>query len=123
MGCYERTLALILEKYAGALPLWLSPTQAVIIPVNSEFDDYAKEIESKMLAYGMRVEADLRNETMGKRIREAQLQKVNYVIVVGANEKEAGTVSLRARGGIDLGVMPVDEMISKLNSEIAEKKR
>ena len=123
MGCYERTLALILEKYAGALPLWLSPTQAVIIPVNSEFDDYAKEIESKMLACGMRVEADLRNETMGKRIREAQLQKVNYVIVVGANEKEAGTVSLRARGGIDLGVMPIDEMISKLSQEIDEKKR
>ncbi len=123
LGCYERTLALILEKYAGALPLWLSPTQAVIIPVNSEFDDYAKEIESKMLSCGMRVEADLRNETMGKRIREAQLQKVNYVIVVGANEKEAGTVSLRARGGIDLGVMPIDEMISKLNTEIDEKKR
>ena len=123
MGCYERTLALILEKYAGALPLWLSPTQAVIIPVNSEFDDYAKEIEAKMLACGMRVEADLRNETMGKRIREAQLQKVNYVIVVGANEKEAGTVSLRARGGIDLGVMPIDEMISKLSQEIDEKKR
>ncbi len=123
MGCYERTLALILEKYAGALPLWLSPIQAVIIPVNSEFDDYAKEIEAKMLACGMRVEADLRNETMGKRIREAQLQKVNYVIVVGANEKEAGTVSLRARGGIDLGVMPIDEMISKLSQEIDEKKR
>ena len=123
LGCYERTLALILEKYAGALPLWLSPTQATIIPINSEFDDYAKEIEAKMLAEGMRVEVDCRNETMGKRIREAQLQKVNYVIVVGANEKESGTVSLRARGGIDLGVMPICEMIAKLKEEIDTKKR
>ena len=123
MGCYERTLALLLEKYAGALPLWMSPTQATIIPINSEFDDYAKEIEAKMLSRGMRVEVDCRNETMGKRIREAQLQKINYVIVVGANEKDAGTVSLRARGGIDLGVMPIDEMIDRLDVEIKEKKR
>ncbi len=123
LGCYERTLALILEKYAGALPLWLSPTQAVIVPINSDFDDYAREIEAKMLAEGMRVEVDCRNETMGKRIREAQLQKVNYVVVVGANEKENGTVSLRARGGIDCGVMPIDEMILKLKEEIDTKKR
>ena len=123
LGCYERTLALILEKYAGALPLWLSPTQAVIIPINSEFDDYAKDIEAKMQMLGMRVEVDCRNETMGKRIREAQLQKVNYVIVVGANEKASNTVSLRARGGIDCGVMPIEEMLNKLSVEINEKKR
>ena len=123
IGCYERTLALILEKYAGALPLWLSPTQAVIVPINSDFDDYAREIEAKMLSEGMRVEVDCRNETMGKRIREAQLQKVNYVVVVGANEKENGTVSLRARGGIDCGVMPIDEMVAKLKEEIDTKKR
>ena len=123
LGCYERTLALILEKYAGALPLWLSPTQATIVPVNSEFDEYAKEIQAKMLARGIRVEADTRNETMGKRIREAQLEKINYVLVVGANEKEAGTVSLRARGGINLGVMTIDEMIEKLVNEIETKAR
>ena len=123
LGCYERTLALILEKYAGALPLWLSPLQAVIVPINSDFDDYAKEIEAKMLAQGMRVEVDCRNETMGKRIREAQLQKVNYVVVVGANEKENGTVSLRARGGIDCGVMPIDDMVGKLKNEIDNKVR
>ena len=123
LGCYERTLALILEKYAGALPLWLSPLQAVIVPINSDFDDYAKEIEAKMLAQGMRVEVDCRNETMGKRIREAQLQKVNYVVVVGANEKENGTVSLRARGGIDCGVMPIDDMVGKLKTEIDNKVR
>ena len=123
LGCYERTLALILEKYAGALPLWLSPTQTVIVPINSEFDDYAKEIQAKMLERGMRVEVDCRNETMGKRIREAQLEKVNYVVVVGANEKESNTVSLRARGGINLGVMSIDEMLNKLSEEIENKAR
>ena len=123
LGCYERTLALILEKYAGALPLWLSPTQATIVPINSEFDDYAKEIQAKMLEKGIRVNVDTRNETMGKRIREAQLEKVNYVLVVGANEKEAGTVSLRARGGINLGAMTIDEMLNKLTDEIENKVR
>ena len=123
LGCYERTLALILEKYAGALPLWLSPTQATIVPINSEFDDYAKEIQAKMLEKGIRVNVDTRNETMGKRIREAQLEKVNYVLVVGANEKEAGTVSLRARGGINLGAMTIDEMLNKLTEEIENKVR
>ena len=123
LGCYERTLALILEKYAGALPLWLSPTQATIIPINSEFDEYAKEIQAKMLEKGIRVTVDTRNETMGKRIREAQLEKVNYVLVVGANEKEAGTVSLRARGGINLGAMSIDEMLQKLTEEIENKVR
>ena len=121
LGCYERTLALILEKYAGALPLWLSPTQATIVPINSEFDEYAKEIQAKMLEKGIRVTVDTRNETMGKRIREAQLEKINYVIVVGANEKETNTVSLRARGGINLGVMSIDEMIDKLVKEIEAK--
>ena len=123
LGCYERTLALILEKYAGALPLWLSPTQATIVPINSEFDEYAKEIQAKMLEKGIRVTVDTRNETMGKRIREAQLEKVNYVLVVGANEKEAGTVSLRARGGINLGAMSIDEMLQKLTEEIENKVR
>ena len=123
LGCYERTLALILEKYAGALPLWLSPTQATIIPINSDLDEYAKEIQAKMLERGIRVEVDTRNETMGKRIREAQLEKINYVIVVGANEKESGTVSLRARGGINLGAMSIDEMLDKLTTEIETKAR
>ena len=123
LGCYERTLALILEKYAGALPLWLSPTQATIVPINSEFDDYAREIQAKMLEKGIRVELDNRNETMGKRIREAQLDKVNYVLVVGANEKETNTVSLRARGGINLGAMSIDEMLDKLTTEIDTKAR
>ena len=123
LGCYERTLAYLIEKYAGALPLWMSPTQAVIIPINPDFDDYARKVESAMLAKGMRVEIDARNETMGKRIREAQLQKTPYMIVVGANEVENGTVSVRARGGVDCGVMTIDEMLAKLSEEIEAKKR
>ena len=123
LGCYERTLALILEKYAGALPLWLSPTQAVIIPINSDCEEYCNDVMEKMDALGMRVEVDTRNETMGKKIREAQLQKIPYVIVVGNNEIESGTVSLRARGGVDCGSMTVEEMTNKLLLEIATKKR
>jgi threonyl-tRNA synthetase len=123
LGCYERTLALLIEKYAGALPMWLSPTQAVIIPINADYDDYARKVQAAMLAKGMRVEIDGRNETMGKRIREAQLQKTPYMIVVGANEAENGTVSVRARGGIDCGVMTIDEMVAKFSEEIETKKR
>ena len=100
-----------------------NPTQAVIVPINSEFDGYAKEVQAKMLEKGMRVEVDCRNETMGKRIREAQLEKVNYVVVIGANEVESGTVSLRARGGINLGVMSIDDMVNKLSEEIESKAR
>ena len=123
LGCFERTLAYLLEKYAGALPMWMSPTQAVVIPLNEEFADYAKSIVDKMDVENMRVELDDRNETLGKRIREAQLQKIPYVIVVGAKEKETGTVSLRARGGVDLGSMPVEEMLEKFRKEIREKTR
>ena len=123
LGCYERTLALILEKYAGALPLWLSPTQAVIVPINSDCEAYARGVKEKLEDAGIRVELDLRNETMGKKIREAQLQKTPYVIIVGNNEVESETVSLRARGGVDLGSMSVDEMVSRLVVENATKKR
>ncbi|MBO5374694.1 MAG: threonine--tRNA ligase [Clostridia bacterium] len=123
LGCYERTLALILEKYAGALPLWLAPTQAVIVPINSDCEAYANEIKAKLDELGMRIEVDLRNETMGKKIREAQLQKVPYVIIVGNNELESKTVSLRERGGVDHGSMSIDEMANKLLHEITTKKR
>ena len=103
--------------------MWMSPTQAVVIPLNEEFADYARSIVDKMDAESMRVELDDRNETLGKRIREAQLEKIPYVIVVGAKEKETGTVSLRARGGVDLGSMTIDEMLEKFRKEIREKTR
>jgi threonyl-tRNA synthetase len=123
MGCYERTLALLLEKYAGALPMWLSPTQATVIPVNGDMNGYAAEVARKMETMGIRVRLDDRNETMGKRIREAQLEKIPYMLIVGAKEQEANSVSVRNRKGEDLGVMTVDEMLVKFVTEINEKKR
>ena len=123
MGCYERTLALILEKYAGALPMWLAPTQAIVMPITPEFDDYAKEVVAKMQAADLRVELDARNEKIGYRVREAQLAKVPYMLVVGANEKEEGTVSIRARKEGEGGVMKVDDMIARFVGEVKTRKK
>ena len=123
LGCYERTLALMLEKYAGALPMWIAPTQAVILPITPEFDDYAREIQAKMEAADLRVEVDARNEKIGYRVREAQLSKVPYMLVVGANEKEEGTVSIRARKEGEGGVMKVDDMIARFIDEVKTRKR
>ena len=123
MGCYERTLALLLEKYAGALPMWLAPTQAIVMPINPDFDDYAREIVAKMEAADLRVELDARNEKIGYRVREAQLAKVPYMLVVGANEKEEGTVSIRARKEGEGGVMKVDDMIARFIDEVKTRKR
>ncbi len=123
LGCYERTLALMLEKYAGALPMWIAPTQAVILPITPEFDDYAREIKAKMEAQDLRVELDCRNEKIGYRVREAQLSKVPYMIVVGANEMAEGTVSIRARKEGEGGVMKVDDMIARFVQEVKTRKR
>ena len=122
MGCYERTLALILEKYAGALPVWLAPTQVTVIPVVSDFAGYAEEITKKMQAAGIRAELDDRNEKLGYRIREAQLSKVPYMIVVGEDEMTSGTVTARARVEGEGGKFTVDEFIAKVTSEINTKK-
>jgi threonyl-tRNA synthetase len=121
MGCYERTLALLLEKYAGALPMWLSPTQATVIPVNGDLNGYAAEVAKAMENMGIRVRLDDRNETMGKRIREAQMEKVPYMIIVGAKEQEEKAVSVRNRKGEDLGVMSINDMLVKFVTEINEK--
>ena len=122
MGCYERTLALILEKYAGALPVWLSPTQVTVIPVVADFADYAAEVVNKMKAAGIRAELDDRNEKLGYRIREAQLSKVPYMVVVGEDEMNAGGVTVRARTEGEGGKFSTDEFIAKVVSEIENKK-
>ena len=95
IGCYERTLALLLEKYAGALPTWLMPTQAMIIPISEKHHDYAQKVLEKLQAAGIRVEADWRSEKMGYKIREAQLKKIPYMLVVGEKEAETDSVSVR----------------------------
>ena len=122
MGCYERTLALILEKYAGALPVWLAPTQVTVIPVVADFADYAAEVAKKMEDRGIRVELDDRNEKLGYRIREAQLSKVPYMLVVGEDEMKSNSVTARARVEGEGGKFTVDEFIAKVLDEINTKK-
>ncbi len=122
LGCYERTLALLIEKYAGAMPLWLAPTQVTVLPISNLFEDYAKKVADELEAIGVRVELDNRNEKIGYRIREAQLSKVPYMVCVGADEQENGTVAVRARKEGEGGNMTLDEFKAKLLMEIATKK-
>ena len=123
MGCYERTLALLLEKYAGALPTWLSPTQVTVIPVVGDFADYAAEVTEALKAAGVRAELDDRNEKLGYRIREAQLAKVPYMLVVGEDEMNARSVTARARKEGEGGKFGLEEFIAKITDEIKTKKR
>ncbi|MBE5767147.1 MAG: threonine--tRNA ligase [Clostridiales bacterium] len=120
MGCYERTLAYLIELYAGAFPLWLSPEQVRIMTITSRADDAACALRDKLAAAGIRVETDLRNEKIGFKIREAQVQKVPYMLVLGDKEAESGTVAVRSRKG-DLGTMSSDEILAHLLNEIATK--
>jgi len=123
LGCYERTLALLIEKYAGAFPLWLADTQAVVIPLAEDFAPYAKEVTEKLKAAGLRVKLDDRNETLKYRIREAQLDKIPYMLVVGEKEQTDGTVAVRARREEDAGVMKTEDFMAKALMEIATKKK
>ena len=121
IGCYERTLALLIEKYAGAFPAWLAPTQVKILPISDNQLEYAKGIREKMIKSGIRCELDDRNEKIGYKIREAQLEKVPYMLVIGDKEVEAGAVAVRSRKNGDMGAKPADEFISELLKEIADK--
>ena len=122
MGCYERTLALILEKYAGALPVWLAPTQVTVIPVVSDFADYAGEVVQTLKAAGIRAELDDRNEKLGYRIREAQLSKVPYMLVVGEDEMNSRSVTARARVEGEGGKFKLEDFVAKVLDEINTKK-
>ncbi|SDT22587.1 threonyl-tRNA synthetase [Paenibacillaceae bacterium GAS479] len=117
----ERMTAFLLENFAGALPLWLSPQQARVIPVSQVYEDYARKVEEQLLAAGVRAESDLRNEKLGYKIREAQLEKIPYMLIVGENEAGAGTVSVRKRGEGDIGARPVSELAEQLAEEIRSK--
>ncbi len=123
LGCYERTLAYLIEEYAGALPTWLMPTQVKILPISERQHDYAKQVYAQLHAAGIRVEVDARNEKIGYKIREAQNEKIPYMLVVGDKEVENGTVSVRARKDGDLGAMAVDAFRAKILDEIATKAR
>src|SRR5882762_6517113 len=120
-GSFERFVGILTEHYAGAFPTWLAPVQARVIPISEKFADYARSVHERLRAARVRSELDDRNEKLGYRIREAQLRKVPYMLVCGAREAEAGTVSLRHRSGDDLGAQPVDRVVADLTAEIAAR--
>ncbi len=121
IGCYERTLALLIEKYAGAFPMWLAPTQVKILPIADRHHDAAFDVKKALEAKGMRVEVDDRSEKVGYKIREAQLEKVPYMLIIGDKDIEGGTVSVRARKAGDLGAMTLDAFIERATEEIETK--
>jgi threonyl-tRNA synthetase len=121
LGCYERTLAYLIEKYAGALPLWMAPEQIRVMPITDRTADKAKEIAAQLTDAGFRVDTDLRSEKMGYKIREAQLEKIPYMLIIGDKEAENGTVSVRKRGEGDLGAMPLADFIARASEEVRTK--
>jgi threonyl-tRNA synthetase len=111
-GSFERFIAILIEHFAGAFPLWLAPLQMAVLPLSEKFLDYAREVEAKLRAAGIRVETDASNEKLGAKIRQAQLQKVPYMLIVGEKEASSGTVSLRKRTGGDQGSISIEELLA-----------
>ena len=123
LGSIERFIGVITEHFAGAFPLWLSPVQVKVLPITDRTHDYAKEVEKKLNDVGIRVEGDYRSEKLGYKIREAQTQKIPYMLVVGDKEAASGNVAVRTRAGGDEGVMSLDDFIARCQEEIQTKKR
>ena len=123
LGSIERFIGVITEHFAGAFPLWLSPVQVEVLPVSNAFNDYGAEVAKKLDEAGIRVHLDDRNEKIGYKIREAQLQKTPYMLVVGEREKNDGTVSVRTRAGEDKGAVKVEEFVAQALEEIRTKAR
>jgi threonyl-tRNA synthetase len=121
LGSVERFIGILTEHYAGAFPLWLAPGQVIVLPITDRVADYAEEICAKLKAAGLRAEVDSRSEKIGYKIREAQMRKIPYMLVVGDKEAEAGNVSVRTYSGGDLGVSAVDEVIAKLAEEVKNR--
>jgi threonyl-tRNA synthetase len=117
LGSLERFFGVLIEHYAGALPVWLSAVQAIVIPITNAVEDYASRIKDKLNEAGIRVDIDLRSETLNYKIRDAQTKKIPYMIIVGQKEKEKGVVSVRSRAGGDQGQMEIEEFIEKIKTE------
>jgi threonyl-tRNA synthetase len=122
-GSFERFIAVLIEHYAGAFPLWLAPVQMIVLPIADRHAEYAKDVAARLNKAGFRVETDLRQEKIGYKIREAQLQKVPYMLVAGDREMAEGTVSVRSRSGGDLGAHGVDLFIGRASEEVERKGR
>lgn len=123
IGCYERTLAMLIEKYAGAFPTWMAPVQVKLLPIIDKQQAYAAMVANQLKKLGVRVEVDTRNEKIGYKIREAQLEKIPYMLVIGDKEMESNQVAVRSRKEGDLGAMDVNAFIAKLTEEIESKAR
>ena len=121
LGSIERFIGVITEHFAGAFPTWLSPVQVKLLPITDRAAEYADQVAAQLDGAGYRVEVDHRNEKIGKKIREAQLEKVPYMLVIGDKEAEAGTVSVRHRADGDLGVMSMDAFTAKLKEDVDTK--
>lgn len=121
IGCYERTLALLIEKYAGVLPLWLAPEQARILPIKQEHVEYAQKLADELASYGMRVTVDSRDENIGPKIKASRLERIPYMLIVGDKEVETNTVTVRSRKEGELPEMPYADVVSKLTEEVRTK--
>ena len=116
-GSIERFLGILIENGAGEFPFWLTPEQARVLPVSDRHAGYAEQVRERLRAAGLRAEVDARGESVGRRIRDGELAKVPYLLVVGDREAEAGTASARARGAGDLGAVPLAELAERLGDE------
>ena len=123
LGTFDRFMCFLIEETKGAFPLWLAPTQVKILPITDAQHEYAKQVQEKLQQIGIRVVLDDRNEKVGYKIREAQLEKVPYMLVIGAKEVEENTISVRSREQADLGTMKVDDFIEKIKDEVENKKK
>ena len=121
LGCYERTLAWLIEKYAGKFPVWLCPEQVRVLPISDKYADYAEKVRAELAKNGVDVTADMRSEKIGFKIREAQNKKIPYMLIVGAKEEEDGLVSVRTRSGGDKGQMKLSEFIDEIKEKISSK--
>jgi threonyl-tRNA synthetase len=118
----ERFFGVLIEHYAGNFPLWLAPVQAIVLPVSDPFSDYAAEVARRLKAAGIRAEVDDQDAKLGYKIREAEVQKIPYMLIVGKQEVGGGTVSVRRHGEGDLGKLSLEDVTAKMQQEIQEKK-
>jgi len=121
IGCYERTLAMLIEKYAGAFPTWLAPTQVKVLPISEKYQEYADKVVKTLRTAGVRVDIDNRAEKIGYKIREARMERLPYIAIVGQNEEEDGTISIRSRANGDEGAINLQDFIERITKEIEER--
>jgi threonyl-tRNA synthetase len=121
MGSFERFMGILIEHYAGEFPLWLAPVQAAVLPLADRHVDYAREVQAELVAAGLRADLDERTESVGRKIREAELRKVPYMLVVGDREAEQRAVALRRHREGDQGTVPLAEAVERLTAEAADR--